>query len=89
MQLDGVGASMADINGRYAFDESSGTGVTVYLIDTVRLSFPAANSLADECFRVLIRTMWYGSHSQYDSDNVFDVLAGIFPDQTELAVGRT
>lgn len=70
MQLDGVGASIADINGRYAFDESSGTGVTVYLIDTVRLSFPAANSLADECFRVLIRTMWYGSHSQYDSDNV-------------------
>ena len=39
---EGLGASMADINGRYAYDLTSGEGVTIYMLDTVRPSFLTA-----------------------------------------------
>ena len=68
---EGVGASMADINGRYAYDVSSAEGVTIYMVDSVSLSFLTARSLADECFRVLLRTTGYGSCSPYDDDDGF------------------
>ena len=55
ISAEGVGASMAAINGRYAYDKSSAEGVTIYMVDTVRLSFFTDKSLADECFRALIR----------------------------------
>lgn len=66
---EGVGASLQDINGRYAYDETSAKNVTIYLLDTVRLSFHDAKSIADECFRAPIRTTWYGSCSPYDEDD--------------------
>ena len=38
MQEDGVGANFADLNEEYVFDDSSGEGVTVYMLDTVSKS---------------------------------------------------
>ena len=71
MSAEGVGASMADINGRYAYDLTSADGVTIYMVDTVRLSFLTAKSLADAYFRVRTRITWYGSNSSYDDNDVF------------------
>lgn len=69
MTPEGIGASMIDINGRYAYDQSSATGVTIYMVDSVRTSFPTAKSLADECSRALTRTTWYGSDLPYNNDD--------------------
>ena len=68
---EGVGASMADINGRYAYDQTSAEGVTIYMVDTVRLSLPTAQSLADGPLRVLTPTMWYGSYSWHDGNHFY------------------
>ena len=67
----GVGASMADINGRYAYDLTSAEGVTIYMVDTVRSSVLTAKSHANECFRERTRTTRCGSNSSYDDDDSF------------------
>lgn len=36
MDAFGNGADMTKVNGRYKYDATSGTGVTIYMVDTVR-----------------------------------------------------
>ena len=45
MQLEGIGASLAQIDGRYYYDASSAEAVTIYMVDTVRLSASFPNRL--------------------------------------------
>lgn len=50
MEAFGNGADMTKVNGRYKYDETSGTGVTIYMVDTVSIFlFPcfASCSLTD------------------------------------------
>lgn len=39
---NGVGADMMQVKGRYSWDQTSGAGVTIYMVDTVgRVLFPS------------------------------------------------
>ena len=44
----GYGAPLAQINGKYGYDQSSAAGVTIYMLDMVGLSYLTAKSLADD-----------------------------------------
>lgn len=65
MDAFGNGADMAKVNGRYKYDETSGTGVTIYMVDTV-------NQIFSHCYASCSLTDGKGAY-QYHEVNAIQI----------------